>query len=101
MVHTSLSLSGAVAQYGRGVGIIQATAAQLINQFAKCLEQQLARDHQAATLAPSGAQSPPPVQPARPPAPAPAPASAPKPISGFALMARVVWSWVTGLFRRS
>src|SRR5262245_54901322 len=28
MVHTDLALSGAVAQYGRGVGLIQATAAQ-------------------------------------------------------------------------
>ncbi len=32
VVHTNLTLSGAVAQYGRGVGIIQATAAQLMNQ---------------------------------------------------------------------
>src|SRR5437016_1350452 len=34
LVHTDLALSGSVAQYGRGVGMIQATAAQLINQFA-------------------------------------------------------------------
>src|SRR5436309_2527392 len=38
LVHTNLALTGAVAQYGRGVGVIQATAAQLINQFADCLE---------------------------------------------------------------
>ena len=37
LVHTNLTLSGSVAQYGRGVGIIQATAAQIMNQFAKCL----------------------------------------------------------------
>src|SRR5208282_5924537 len=30
LVHTDLALSGAVAQYGRGVGIIQATAAQIM-----------------------------------------------------------------------
>jgi hypothetical protein len=37
LVHTDLSLSGAVAQYGRGVGMIQATAAALIGQFANNL----------------------------------------------------------------
>jgi carbon monoxide dehydrogenase subunit G len=34
LVHTDLMLSGAVAQYGRSIGIIQATAAQIMNQFA-------------------------------------------------------------------
>src|SRR5215468_5540476 len=41
LVHTNLTLSGAVAQYGRGVGIIQMTAAQIINQFANNLKAQL------------------------------------------------------------
>src|ERR1700754_1036989 len=41
LVHTDLTLSGAVAQYGRGVGMIQATAAALMNQFAKNLKKQL------------------------------------------------------------
>jgi len=31
LIHTDLMLSGAVAQYGRGVGMIQATAAQIIS----------------------------------------------------------------------
>src|SRR6266436_1302860 len=60
LVRTNLTLSGAVAQYGRGVGIIQATAAQLINQFAKCLKERLAWPR-LATLAP--AAGPLPVQP--------------------------------------
>lgn len=42
LVHTQLALSGAVAQYGRGVGMIQATASALMNQFAKNLQRQLA-----------------------------------------------------------
>ena len=42
LVHTDLSLSGAVAQYGRGVGMIQATASALMNQFANNLQKQLA-----------------------------------------------------------
>src|SRR6266567_1251325 len=41
LVHTDLTLSGAVAQYGRGVGMIQATAAQLMKQFAENLKAQL------------------------------------------------------------
>ena len=43
MIHTDLMLSGAVAQYGRGVGMIQATAAQIIGQFAGNLRAQLAQ----------------------------------------------------------
>src|SRR5262249_173087 len=41
IVHTDLTLSGAVAQYGRGVGMIQATAATLMKQFATNLKKQL------------------------------------------------------------
>jgi carbon monoxide dehydrogenase subunit G len=98
LVHTSLTLSGAVAQYGRGVGIIQATAAQLMNQFAKCLKDKLAQEGPAAiaTASPPAQQTPSPST-----APPPAPASAAKPISGFALMVKVIWSSIVGLFRRS
>ena len=98
LVHTSLTLSGAVAQYGRGVGIIQATATQIMNQFAKCLKDKLAPEHPAAGAAASIASGP--VQPS--PSIAPASASVPvaKPISGFALMAKVIWNAITGLFRR-
>jgi uncharacterized protein len=92
LVHTNLALSGAVAQYGRGVGIIQATAAQLMNQFATRLKDQLAQDR---STAPATAQ---PMQPSPPVASTPAPAPA-KPISGLALLAKAIWSWITGLFR--
>ena len=51
LVHTDLSLSGAVAQYGRGVGMIQATASAIMNQFANNLKKQLT-DPAAQTLAP-------------------------------------------------
>ena len=43
LVHTDLTLSGAVAQYGRGVGMIQATASAIMNQFANALKAQLAQ----------------------------------------------------------
>ncbi len=99
LVHTNLTLSGAVAQYGRGVGIIQATATQLMNQFAKCLKEKLVQEGAAAapTAAVSAAQpvsSPSIVPPPAPPPPA-------KPISGFALMMKVIWSSIVGLFKRS
>src|SRR5215468_12194072 len=44
LVHTDLSLSGSVAQYGRGVGMIQTTAAQIMNQFANNLKAQIGRE---------------------------------------------------------
>jgi carbon monoxide dehydrogenase subunit G len=110
LVHTNLNLSGAVAQYGRGVGIIQATAAQLMNQFAKNLREKLAPAHatpSVAATAPQAAQTAPVSQPfpasAQPQPVQGAVAGAPpaKPIAGFTLMAKVVWSWITGLFRRT
>jgi hypothetical protein len=67
MVHTNLTLSGAVAQYGRGVGIIQATAAQLMNQFASCLKEKLAQEPSAAPVAPPLRPSPSIVHRAPPP----------------------------------
>jgi carbon monoxide dehydrogenase subunit G len=98
VVHTNLTLSGAVAQYGRGVGIIQATAAQLMKQFAACLKDKLAQERPAAAADAPGL---PPMQPASPVAPTAGPGPTPRPISGFALIAKVIWNWVTGLFRRS
>jgi carbon monoxide dehydrogenase subunit G len=80
LIHTDLALSGAVAQYGRGVGMIQATAAQLVGQFAGNLRAQLAQTQSVAShdapLAPSSA----------------------KPISGLTLLVRVIWSKLAGLF---
>jgi carbon monoxide dehydrogenase subunit G len=90
LVHTNLALSGAVAQYGRGVGIIQATAAQLMNQFATRLKDDLAQDRSTAPAPTQPMQSPIASTAAPPPA---------KPISGLALLAKAIWSWITGLFR--
>ena len=97
LVHTNLTLSGAVAQYGRGVGIIQATATQIMNQFAKSLKDKLAQEPAAA---PAAAAAPPAMQssPSIVPPPAPPPA---KPISGVSLMAKVIWNSIVSLFRRS
>jgi carbon monoxide dehydrogenase subunit G len=110
LIHTDLMLSGAVAQYGRGVGMIQATAAQIINQFAGNLRAQLAQqpavpapqappskmspllpDHDLARPAAAPPQSPPPREPPRL-------SPAAKPISGLSLMARVIWQQIVALF---
>jgi carbon monoxide dehydrogenase subunit G len=101
LVHTDLTLSGAVAQYGRGVGMIQATAGALMKQFAENLKKQLASAPAAApaatTAAPAtAAPSAAPTQPATPQAPPPAAA----PISGFSLIARVIWDAIMRLFGR-
>ncbi len=102
LVHTDLTLSGAVAQYGRGVGIIQMTAAQIIGQFANNLKAQLAKEGAqaaAASQAPPFARPvPPPTGPQSTSSPDMAPAA--KPISGFALMTSVLWRLLRRLFGR-
>jgi carbon monoxide dehydrogenase subunit G len=57
LVHTDLTLSGAVAQYGRGVGMIQATASALMNQFANNLKKQLENPSAEASAKPISAAS--------------------------------------------
>jgi carbon monoxide dehydrogenase subunit G len=98
LVHTDLALSGAVAQYGRGVGIIQATAAQIMNQFATRLKDNLAQDSAAASATASAAPSS--AQPSPSAGAGGGATPAAKPIAGFALAAKVIWSWIAGLFRR-
>ena len=101
LVHTNLTLSGAVAQYGRGVGIIQITAAQIITQFANNLKAQLgppAAPGAAATSAAPGASAAPAAS-AGPAASAP-PAPPAKPISAFALAGAVLLAWIKRLFGR-
>jgi uncharacterized protein len=102
LVHTDLTLSGAVAQYGRGVGMIQATASALMTQFANNLKKQLAASPAlAAFAAPAAAAAPASVAnksaaPAAPASAAPPPPA--KPISGFSLMAQVLWDSIKRLF---
>ncbi|MEA2938252.1 MAG: uncharacterized protein QOC56_1756 [Alphaproteobacteria bacterium] len=89
LVHTDLALSGAVAQYGRGVGMIQATAGAIMTQFANNLRAQIAAGGTPAGAATPGAPTPPPEPP-----------PAARPISGFSLMAKVLWERIVRLFRR-
>jgi hypothetical protein len=82
-----------------------------MNQFAKCLKEKLAQGHaappvavsttQAGAAAPASASSAARLsEPPQPSAHAGAAAPPAKPIAGFSLLARVVWNWLTGLFRR-
>ncbi len=78
-VKTDLTLSGAVAQYGRASGMIQDVATQVIGEFAANLRTQIVQSGAAAD-----ASAP--------------PAAAVKPISGFSLMARLFWNAIRRMF---
>jgi len=112
VVDTDLTLSGSVAQYGRGAGMIQEVAAQLIKQFAAALHEQLKLQQETAGIAEVAAapvvstaevtagrasdEGPIPrvqTRPASPPSPA-------KPISGLSLMLTVLWRSLLRLFGR-
>jgi uncharacterized protein len=97
LIHTDLMLSGAVAQYGRGVGMIQATAAQIIGQFAGNLRTQLAQQPSSYVAWSAAASQP--AQPASAPLSGPIPPAA-KPISGLSLLWRVVVQQIAALFTR-
>lgn len=94
-IHTDLQLSGSVAQYGRGAGMIQDLASQIIGQFAKNLAAQIEADQPAAAPAAPGADSPaassgdtaPAAKPAAPP-----PAAAPAQVGGMAF--KVLWNQI-------
>lgn len=87
LVHTDLAMSGSVAQYGRGVGMIQAVASQLIKQFATSLQALI----DAEPLPPS-------VEAVASPLPSPPAPPAAAPISGFALLLRALWAQIRRLF---
>src|ERR1041385_6919254 len=82
-VHTDLTLSGAVAQYGRGVGMIQSTAAALMKQFAASLRAQIV-ERAAMPAAPDAMATAPDAPATAPSMPQKmdSPPAAAKPISG-------------------
>jgi uncharacterized protein len=94
LVHTDLRLSGPVAQYGRGVGIIQLTAAEIIARFAGNLKAHLAAEATAANKATALRADAPAVG-----AVAASPAS-PKPIAGLRLAAAMLWRAIARLLGR-
>jgi carbon monoxide dehydrogenase subunit G len=83
-VKTDVTLSGAVAQYGRASGMIQEVANQVIGEFANNLRAQLMHSGANADAGASADVPPPP-----PPA---------KPISGFSLMFKVLLNSLRRMF---
>jgi uncharacterized protein len=92
-VDTNLNLSGSVAQYGRGTGMIQDLATQIIAQFATALRAMLVRET---------ARSVTPMSSAAPTAPISGLDSSPppraEPIAGFGLILRVLLNALRRLF---
>jgi carbon monoxide dehydrogenase subunit G len=70
LIHSDVKLAGSIAQYGRGSGMIQSVASQLIGQFGNALKEQIAQSgSQADTAAPPAV----------------------KPISGLSVLGKAVW----------
>ena len=67
LIHSDVKLAGSIAQYGRGAGMIQSVASQLIGQFGEALRAQIAQSG-------SGKE--------------PGPA---KPISGLTVLGKAAW----------
>lgn len=57
-LHSDVTLTGAVAQYGRGAGMIQSVASQLIGQFAECLRLRIDRAERGEDVAQDAAAKP-------------------------------------------
>jgi carbon monoxide dehydrogenase subunit G len=73
---TDLALSGAVAQYGRGM--VQDVSSQLVGQFADCLKAQLGTEAEAEAAVAESA----------------------KPVRGLSLGLRALWGAIVRFFRR-
>lgn len=114
VIHTNLQLSGAVAQYGRGVGMVKDLAQAIIGQFATNLEKRVIASEAAKTAAapaPAPASPAPQTAAAAQPAPAPKPAAPPPqeesaaPVQMGGLGLKVLWMaivrGVRSLFGRS
>lgn len=98
-IHSNVTLTGSVAQYGRGSGMIQSVAAQLIGQFGECLRARILAHGAAAAALPAEAAGQP-AAAASAPETAPAVAAAVKPISGFSLLFGALLASLRNLFGR-
>lgn len=92
-IETDLTISGAVAQYGRGM--VADISQRMTRQFAECLEANIT----AAESGPS-APAPEPAAEPRPAAPLAPPRTAGRPVKGFRLGVWAVWRVVVRFFQR-
>jgi carbon monoxide dehydrogenase subunit G len=83
LIHSDVKLAGSIAQYGRGSGMIESVASQLIAQFGSALKAQIEQSQ------------------SRPAAAASEDAAPSKPVSGLRLIARALWDSIVRLFRQS
>ena len=88
LIHTDLQLSGAVAQYGRGTGMVADLAQQIIGQFADCLETRIIAPQKAAAAPEEAA------------AEAAAPPASAKPADIGAIGLKVLWNALVRALRR-
>ena len=94
-IHTELQLSGSVAQYGRGAGMIQDLASQIIGQFAKNLAAQIEADQPAVAESadtPAGAPTSAGEPTAKKPSATPPQPAAPAQVGGMAF--KVLWNQI-------
>ena len=75
MIDTDLTLSGSVAQYGRGAGMINELASQIVGQFAAALHEKIVAIPSSQELGKSAATAP----------------ASTKPITGITLVLRSIW----------
>jgi carbon monoxide dehydrogenase subunit G len=101
-VVSNVNLSGTVAQYGRGAGMIEALSQQLLDQFAKNLATLIetpAGDPVPASATATEAGVPPPTSgPTQPPPPSPAVAVAP--LDAGSLLRKAMWQSICNFFAR-
>jgi len=97
VINTNLQLSGAVAQYGRGVGMVKDLAQQIIDQFAENLRNNVIAPA-VETAAPSAKSAD--ADDDVPAAAPPPPQAAPVQVGGMGL--KVIWNAIVrgirGLF---
>ena len=95
-VTTDLQLTGSVAQYGRGAGLIKEVANQLVGAFAGNLARDIAATETPAAI-PSAAAAAPAAEAATRTAPAAAPAAA---VSGLSILVKALRALIAGWFKR-
>jgi carbon monoxide dehydrogenase subunit G len=81
LIHSDVKLAGLIAQYGRGSGMIESVASQLIAQFGSALKAQIEQSRSRPAAAAEVAPAP------------------PKPVSGLTLIARALWDSIARRFR--
>ena len=94
IIETNLQLSGAVAQYGRGVGMVKDLSQQIISQFSENLKKNVIDAEAGTTTGDSGAttaETATPQDKGTPP-----PAAAPVQVGGMGL--KVIWNAIKRLF---